>query len=127
MANYRYQVRSGAGQIQVGVVSAESVAAAAGALRTQGMHVLSLTPIAAGMDQSPLIAKLRELKSFLREERSGQFTRAVAHHMLTYALGRPLDASDRPRLDAIHRRFEASGYRLRDLVLAIVEDEAFRR
>jgi type IV pilus assembly protein PilC len=63
MANYRYQVRTGAGQIQIGVVSAESVAAAAGALRTQGMHVLSLTPIAASMDQSPLIAKIRELNA----------------------------------------------------------------
>jgi type IV pilus assembly protein PilC len=63
MANYRYQVRTGNGQTQVGVVSAESVTTAAQILRNQGVHVLSLTPIAGGMAQSALLAKLRELNS----------------------------------------------------------------
>ena len=61
MANYRYQVRTGGNQIQVGVVSAESVASAAGVLRSQGLHVMSLTPMAAGVDNAALLQKLREL------------------------------------------------------------------
>jgi type IV pilus assembly protein PilC len=61
--NYRYQVRTGGNQIQVGVVSAESVATAASLLRAQGAHVMSITPIIAGADNSALVAKLRELNA----------------------------------------------------------------
>ena len=70
---------------------------------------------------------VRELRRHIREKCREQFARALVHHMLTYALGRPLDFADWPTVDAVYERFAASDYRLRELVLAIVEDEAFRR
>jgi type IV pilus assembly protein PilC len=63
MANYRYQVRTGANQVQIGVVAADSVTTAANALRAQGLHVLSLTPISAAAENIGLAAKLRELNA----------------------------------------------------------------
>ncbi|MCC7389469.1 MAG: type II secretion system F family protein [Phycisphaerales bacterium] len=44
MPTYRYQARNGAGQVTAGTLNAESVAAAASALRGQGMHVMALSP-----------------------------------------------------------------------------------
>jgi len=63
MPNYRYQVRTNANQVQIGVVSADSLATAAAVLRNQGMHVQSLTPIIAGMAASGFMAKLREVNA----------------------------------------------------------------
>lgn len=63
MPNYRYQVRTPNNQVQVGVVSADSVTTAAAILRNQGVHVLSLTPIIAGLDGGALMARLRELNA----------------------------------------------------------------
>ena len=44
MPQYRFQVRQSSGQVQAGVLSAESAAAAASMLRSQGGHVLQLVP-----------------------------------------------------------------------------------
>lgn len=63
MPNYRFQVRTAANQIQVGVVSADSVATAAAVLRNQGGHVMSITPLMAGMGGGTLSAKIRELNA----------------------------------------------------------------
>jgi type IV pilus assembly protein PilC len=63
MPNYRYQVRSSGGQIQSGVVSADSAATASTILRNQGAHVLSLTPLGEGMGGEGFMAKLREMNA----------------------------------------------------------------
>ncbi|MCB9838782.1 MAG: type II secretion system F family protein [Phycisphaeraceae bacterium] len=63
MPNYRYQVRSSNGQVTVGVVSADSAVSAAAALRSQGGHVLDLTPIQSGIAGSALGRKIRELNN----------------------------------------------------------------
>jgi type IV pilus assembly protein PilC len=63
MPTYRYQVRTGGNQLQVGIVTADGVQSASSILRNQGLHVLSLTPMAAGMDKGPLIARLKELNA----------------------------------------------------------------
>lgn len=47
MPSYRFQARNGAGQVTSGTLSAESVAAAATALRGQGLHVMALAPAAS--------------------------------------------------------------------------------
>lgn len=62
MAAYRYQVRSSSGQTVVGVLGADTAAAAASALRAQGNEVLSITPV-SGIDKKELMSKLRELNS----------------------------------------------------------------
>ncbi len=63
MPNYRYQVRTAQNQVQVGVVSADTVATAAAVLRNQGVHVLSLTPINASLGGSRVLQKVRELNA----------------------------------------------------------------
>lgn len=63
MPSYRYQVRSSAGQIQVGTIAADSVATAAALLRNQGAHVLSLTAAAGGGEESGLLKRITELNA----------------------------------------------------------------
>jgi type IV pilus assembly protein PilC len=63
MANYRYQIRTAQNQVQIGVVSADTVATAAAVLRNQGVHVLSLTPINASIGNSKLLQKIREINA----------------------------------------------------------------
>ncbi len=62
MPNYRYQIKTSAGQVQVGVLSADSVTTAAALLRNQGSHVLSLTPMAAA-SRGALMERFRELNA----------------------------------------------------------------
>ena len=47
--------------------------------------------------------------------------------MLTYALGRGLDRSDRRAVDHIVQRLAREQYRFSALVLAVVESEPFRK
>lgn len=63
MPNYRYQIRTQNGQVQVGVLAAESVAGAAAVLRNQGSRVMSLSPVHSGMGSANLMEKLREMNS----------------------------------------------------------------
>ncbi len=63
MPNYRYQIRSSAGQVQVGTLTADNAASAATILRNQGAHVLSLSAMAGGIDTDGLMLKLRELNA----------------------------------------------------------------
>lgn len=70
---------------------------------------------------------IRDLKRYLSQRRSEQFTKALTHHMMTYALGRSLDFADRHQVEAVHGRFASAEYQLKELVLAIVDSEAFRQ
>ncbi|MDX9911094.1 MAG: type II secretion system F family protein [Phycisphaerales bacterium] len=63
MANYRFQVKTSNGQVQTGVLSADSASTAAAILRNQGCHVLQLNPVSAGTDASGLFAKFKELNA----------------------------------------------------------------
>jgi type II secretory pathway component PulF len=57
MPAYRYQVRNDAGQTTVGVLSAQTLEAAANMLRGQGMHVMDIRPASGGGSKS-FLAKL---------------------------------------------------------------------
>jgi len=63
MPAYRYQVRSGNGQTTVGVLNAQSVAAAADNLRRQGAQVLSISPVPTSENRTALMERLKELNS----------------------------------------------------------------
>lgn len=63
MPAYRYQVRSSSGQTVVGVLSAESPTAAAGVLRSQGNHVLSLNALEGQNGASNLLKSIKEMNS----------------------------------------------------------------
>ncbi len=53
------------------------------------------------------------------------FTRCLTEKMLTYALGRGLDPSDQRYVDEIVRKVQASGYRSRTLIAAVVDSYPF--
>ncbi|QKK07771.1 MAG: type II secretion system F family protein [Planctomycetota bacterium] len=63
MPNYRYQARNNAGQVNSGTVSADGVAAAAASLRTQGLHVVSLSPAGASEAGSGLVEAFKRINS----------------------------------------------------------------
>lgn len=57
--------------------------------------------------------------------RAGEFAHATVERLLTYALGRELDARDQPAVRAIVRETEADGYRFHDLILAVTRSVPF--
>ena len=51
--------------------------------------------------------------------------RALAGHMLTFALGRELAPADSPALDEIARKASTEQYRMKALIKAVVHSEPF--
>ena len=83
------------------------------------------------IDASGRLSAGREVRGpeGLREMLLGRrdtFARCLAEKMLTYALGRGLDRSDRRPVDRIVARMARDGYRFSSLVLAVVESQPFR-
>lgn len=66
------------------------------------------------------------LKKLLRADKDA-FVRCVAEKMLTYALGRGVEAYDRPAMTAITRAVAADGDRFSTLLLAIVNSDPFQK
>jgi hypothetical protein len=71
------------------------------------------------------IAGPDDLKGVLRAD-APSFVRALSEKMLTYALGRGLEAYDRPAIREITERVERNEYRFSELILAVVESAPFR-
>jgi hypothetical protein len=67
----------------------------------------------------------KELKQVLRSQ-TGLFTRNLTEKMLTYALGRGVEHSDRATVERIEQRLALNGYRFSALVMEIVNSQAFR-
>ncbi len=63
MPNYRYQVKTASGEVQMGVVVADNVTTAANVLRNQGHRVLSVSPVVAAAAGSGLSERLKELNA----------------------------------------------------------------
>jgi len=53
------------------------------------------------------------------------FTRCLTKKLLTYAIGRKLNSSDRPSIDGIGKEMASKDKGLRDLIQAIVASESF--
>ena len=53
------------------------------------------------------------------------FTRCLTEKMLTFALGRAIDAKDRPILAAIDRNWKAKGYRFQELLFEVAHSLPF--
>jgi hypothetical protein len=53
------------------------------------------------------------------------FTRCLTRKLLTYAVGRKLNSSDRPSIDKITKEMADNDKGLRDLIQAIVTSESF--
>jgi hypothetical protein len=67
-----------------------------------------------------------ELKRIVAEERE-RFLRGLSEKLLTYALGRGLERSDKLVVNEMVRRASANGYQFHQLVLAVVESHPFQR
>ena len=65
-----------------------------------------------------------ELKQLLLE-REGQVARCLTEKMLTYATGRLLEPTDRGEVDAIVEQWKLDGYRMRDLIQLVVQNDVF--
>jgi hypothetical protein len=66
-----------------------------------------------------------QLKTILKAQKD-DFARALAEKMLTYALGRGLEHSDKPAIDAIVKSAAQNNYRFSSLVLGVVQSAPFR-
>ena len=64
------------------------------------------------------------LRGILKSQ-SEMFTRNLTEKMLTFALGRGMEVSDRATVDAVNRKLTAGGNKLSALTTAIVESDAF--
>jgi hypothetical protein len=67
----------------------------------------------------------KELMKILADKKSGNFARCVTEKLLTYALGRGLQSSDRCAVDAILEQLQADEYRFGTLARAIVHSDPF--
>lgn len=65
-----------------------------------------------------------EFKTLLLDQKD-RFARGMAEKMLTYALGRPVEPSDRGLVEALAARMEENDYTLRSLIQGVVGSEAF--
>jgi hypothetical protein len=59
-------------------------------------------------------------------DRPEAFVHGVVERLMTYALGRQLEARDQPTVREIIRSTRANGYRFHDLVLAVVKSVPFQ-
>lgn len=68
-----------------------------------------------------------ELRTLLVNEMSGQFVKNLTENLLTYALGRGLEYTDKPAVEEALRRAAASGNRFQDILLAVCESVPFQK
>jgi hypothetical protein len=66
------------------------------------------------------------LRKALTTARKDDFVSTVIEKMLTYALGRGVEAQDQPTIRALMRESAKSDYRLGDLVEVIVKSTPFQ-
>lgn len=66
------------------------------------------------------------LRDYLTSKRKDDFARSLVLRLLTYAVGRELELSDRPAMDDLQSKFAADDYRMRHLIHAIVHSKPFQ-
>ncbi|MCY4511125.1 MAG: DUF1585 domain-containing protein, partial [Acidobacteria bacterium] len=96
---------------------------AVGAYRTEEEGVA--VDASADLPDGTVIAGADGLRAMLLDRRQ-EFVEALAEKLLTYAIGRGLEAHDRPAVREIRRRVESDGYRFSALVSAVVDSVPFR-
>jgi hypothetical protein len=71
-------------------------------------------------------ADVQELKRLLSASAAKSFARCLVENLLTYALGRGLEAYDYCTVEAIRKQLVAGDYRIREVIFGIVESQAFQ-
>ena len=72
-------------------------------------------------------ANLAELRGILARDMADQFVKNLSENLLTYALGRGLEYSDKPTIEEVQRRAKAAEYRFQDIILAVCESVPFQK
>jgi hypothetical protein len=62
----------------------------------------------------------------LLSARTDQFARCLTEKLLAYSIGRTLEPADRPQVERIVASAKAQGYGLKDLIVLVVESDAFQ-
>jgi hypothetical protein len=70
---------------------------------------------------------LAELRAILVRDMGGQFTKNLAENLMTYALGRGLEYSDKPGVQAVLKQSETNGHHFQDLILAVCQSVPMQR
>ncbi|MEA2590801.1 MAG: hypothetical protein QOD62_632 [Actinomycetota bacterium] len=71
-------------------------------------------------------ADVRELKQLLGSTTAKKFARTLIENMLTYGLGRGLEAYDYCTVEDIRRQLADNDYRIHNILFGIVESDAFQ-
>ncbi len=72
-------------------------------------------------------ANLAELRGILVRDMGDQFVKNLTENLLTYALGRGLEYSDKPSVEEIQRRAKTADNRFQDIILAVCESVPFQK
>jgi len=72
-------------------------------------------------------SNLQDLRDIIVRDMKPDFVRCLCENLLTYSLGRGLKYSDRPTIQELVRRAEASDYRFQDVIIAVCESVPFQR
>ncbi|MFK7913675.1 MAG: DUF1592 domain-containing protein [Pseudomonadales bacterium] len=80
--------------------------------------------VSTSMPDGTAFSGLSGLQAVLLE-RKDQFTRAFTEQLMTYALGRGIEAHDRPAIRAVAEAAAADEYRIQRVILGIVQSYAF--
>lgn len=115
MPTYRYQMRTSAGEVSVGVLTAENALAAASQLRASGNTVLQLTPMAAAINAQTIAAKLKALNYT-----SGPTQRDILNFTTQLAVMVRAGISIRAALEGIAE--QAENPKFRDILMQIKMD-----
>jgi hypothetical protein len=70
---------------------------------------------------------LRQLKKLLRDNHAGDFYRCVTEKLLTYSIGRGLEATDQHSIDLIVQTLEQGGGRFRTLLEGVIQSAPFQK
>ncbi|MEM7477370.1 MAG: DUF1592 domain-containing protein [Planctomycetota bacterium] len=77
------------------------------------------------LPQGPQVTGMRELKDYLIANKREQIASNMIRRLLGYALGRELNWRDRFQVEYLRLQLEEDDYRLRDMIVAICQSEAF--
>jgi len=81
---------------------------------------------AGALERGLKFSGIRDFKQLLLQHEERTVARNVISQLATYATGAPIGFSDRKHVDAILNRTRVSGYRLRDIVHALVRSDLFQ-
>lgn len=95
-----------------------------GAWRTEDEEVGGPIDVSARLPDGTNLDGVAGLRQVLLN-RKDDFTRAFTERLMTYALGRGVEPTDGPAVRAIVRRTAADDYRVRNVIMGIVESEPF--